>query len=99
MKKIFTILCLSVMTLMVYGQGPVPNAGFENWSSYLTGGTPYPYELPDQWKTTDSITVANSAGATHSAIKENSAFHSGAHAIHLTSWSYLVGGFPILNGL
>jgi hypothetical protein len=100
MKKAILFLPFVFVYCAGFAQGPIPNSGFENWTSYLTGTTPqYPYELPDLWRTTDSITVVNSAGVTHSASKEVSQVYSGTYSLHLQSWSFLVSGFPFINGI
>ncbi len=100
MKKIILLFLLAASAINLYAQGPVPNGGFENWSTFSTGTpTPYSYEMPDNWKTTDSISVANSNGPVHSVSKEASTVQSGTYSMRLQSWSYLIGGFPFINGI
>ncbi len=69
----------------------VPNGGFENWTSVTTGT--YPFETPDFWKTTDSISLAASLGFVHSVVKEATEVHGGNYALKLTGWSAL--GSPV----
>lgn len=79
-----TIACL--LALNVIAQD-VPNGGFENWSTYTGSGTTgsFTYELPDSWKTTDSVSNANGP-FQQSAIRETVNVRSGAAALHLKTW-------------
>lgn len=84
MKKLF-IVCLSLfLSANLLTAQTVPNGGFEDWTAN-TSGT-YAYELPDQWKTTDSASLAVTGGIVHSAIKETSLVHGGSYAIKLIGW-------------
>ena len=100
-KTILIFLIIFSCIVKLTAQNAVPNAGFENWSPFFTGtAPPRSYELPDQWKTTDSITVANSpTGFIHSATKEISLIYSGSYSLHLQSWSYYFGTTPFVNGI
>lgn len=95
MKKILyllsALLCLSGIN--AFSQG-IPNSGFEDWSTF-TGNSSlgtFTYDLPNNWKTTDSVSYA--FGITHSAVKETSIVHSGSAAIKLSGWSFLGNAAP-----
>jgi len=92
MKKIL-LICLSLfISANLLRAQTVPNGGFEDWTAN-TGGT-YAYELPDQWKTTDSASLALTGGVFHSAVKEGSLTHGGSYALKLIGWTTIFGNAP-----
>jgi hypothetical protein len=85
MKNLLFVLLSFAVTSTALAQN-VPNAGFENWTPYVTG------EYPDNWTTSDSITVSYNGG--------NSVFHGtdayeGAKCMHLKSTEITFILFPI----
>lgn len=92
--SLFFALCFG-LTVAVQAQN-VPNGNFENWTTYTGSSSagPFSYELPDGWKTTDSISMAFTFGFTHSVVKESSEIQSGSFAMKLTGWSALGSPAP-----
>lgn len=64
----------------------VPNAGFENWTPYVTG------EYPDNWTTSDSITVSYNGG---NSVYHGTDAYEGAKSMHLKSTEITFILFPI----
>jgi len=89
-KLILTSLLFLFFVSGTFAQA-IPNGSFENWTTYTSGS--YVFETPDGWKTTDSITLAASAGFMHSAVKESAEVHSGNFALKLIGWTAL--GSPV----
>jgi hypothetical protein len=65
----------------------VPNGGFEDWATYTGSGSSgsFNYDLPDFWKTTDSVSMANGP-FQQSAIRETANVHGGSSALRLKTW-------------
>ena len=91
MKKLALFAILTYLSTGFMSAQTIPNGGFEDWTANTTGT--YAYEMPDFWKTTDSISLAASLGTIHSAIKEGSEIHGGSYAIKLIGWLAL--GSPV----
>jgi len=83
------LLCSFLLIATTFSFGQIPNGDFESWTTKvgtdIIGGT-YNFDEPDFWKTTDSIAMAVSVGAVHSAQKSTN-FHGGSFAISLTGWN------------
>ena len=77
-------ICLFSFTALAQD---VPNGGFEDWATFTGSGSTgsYNYDLPDFWKTTDSVSMANGP-FQQSAIRETANVHGGASALHLKTW-------------
>ena len=92
MKKILFAFLLFCISSSITSAQTVPNGGFEDWTANTTGT--YAYELPDQWKTTDSASLALTSGLFHSAVKESSLTHGGSYSLKLIGWATIFGNAP-----
>ncbi len=86
MKKIIVLLGLVVIFHSISFSQILPNAGFENWTGFGL------YEMPDSWKTTDSISTGQ--GLQHSASKELTDIHGGSFALKLNPFTYFSFAIP-----
>ncbi len=71
MRKIFTTFALIIATVALFAQG-IPNASFENWSTYSLGFYPNIYDFNSLQEQGDSLTILRSEDA-----------FSGDYALHL----------------
>ncbi|HNS11480.1 MAG TPA: T9SS type A sorting domain-containing protein [Bacteroidia bacterium] len=92
MKKITLLTILTFLSISFTNAQVIPNGGFENWTANTTGT--YAYEMPDFWKTTDSVSLAFTAGLMHSAVKESSEIHGGSYALKLMAWTAVGSSVP-----
>ena len=60
MKFLSYLAKRSAFSVLLLAQD-VPNGGFEDWATFTGSGKTgsYNYDLPDFWKTTDSVSMAN----------------------------------------
>jgi len=104
MKKISLLTLLFLAGILnSFGQNPIPNPSFENWTTYIsTGGCPSgPYQIPNYWQTSDSAYCAASFGSSgHSAVQELVDKCDLNYAIKLTTISALgnIGPGVATNG-
>jgi len=73
---LITIVIIFIATSFLFGQNPIPNPGFENWTTH-TGLSSY--ETPDNWATLNQLT---SLAGQYTATKVTPG-HSGNWAIKL----------------
>lgn len=85
MKNLLFILLAFTGISTVSAQN-VPNAGFENWTPYVTG------EYPDNWTTSDSITVSYNGG---NSVYHGTDAYEGVKSMHLKSTEITFILFPI----
>jgi len=81
MKKIFTLLFISLLSFSVAFSQTIPNSSFENWIPYSSACASG--ERPTGWQTTDSLSVCYFAG--HTAVKEGVDKCDALYSIKLTS--------------
>jgi hypothetical protein len=86
------VITLTAATAII-AQNPLPNPGFEDWSSF-SGGIGSTYEEPNNWNTANQCSQLL---GTYSVTK-SSTFHSGSFAAELKTRNAFLGSIKI-NGV
>jgi hypothetical protein len=89
---VFLLLCC----FTVFGQVPLPNPSFENWS-VISGNTK---DLPESWNSVNSTVPGWQASLlAQTVFREANNPHTGAYCAHTKTANPPLPGYPKVNGL